>query len=182
MALSLLTALYLLLVLFGCITIPGVRANSHTSTDGNTSSTSYYTRYTYDSSITLSYDPPYGFFSSTVLGVYVYCNEPTATIYVAEDGNFPKIGDATTYSRNASSPYIQLNTPFGVGRQRTITIVAVVEEGQKRSLQYKIKYFVEGSDRPASYGFLVPGVESNGTFLGFAIEMNATARAQSSGE
>ncbi len=53
--------------------------------------------------------------------------------------------------------------------------------GYVRSKQHNLHYYVEGSNRPSSYAFLVPGVQSGGYFVGIGIEMNATARAQSSG-
>ena len=125
-------------------------------------------------------DPPDGFSSPAALGVFVHSNIPSADMYYAVDGALPTLGGSKV---TRESPYISLDTPFGKGRQRVITIVAVatVADGIIRSKQYSWSYYIEGSSRPSGYGFLVPGVESGGYFVGMGLEMNATARAQSSG-
>jgi hypothetical protein len=143
--------------------------------------------YDIDSTLVISYDPPVGHFSPSAIGIFVYTQgRPSARIYYAPDDNDPIPPEPLLTSAycTASSPYIQLNTPFAYGRRRNVTLVAVDTLGSGkivRSQKINIWYFVEGSGRTASYGFLVPGVESKGIFLGFGIEMNATARAQSSG-
>lgn len=131
-------------------------------------------------SLTLIIDPPSGFFSPSALGVYIRASLPGAKIYYEVDSAVP------TYNSpylTRDTPYIQLNTPFGYGRQRNITVVAINVDGygETRSEQYRLSYYVEGSSRPSAFGFLVPGVESGGIFIGVGIEMNATARSQSTG-
>ncbi len=50
-----------------------------------------------------------------------------------------------------------------------------------RSELLTLEYIVEGSARPYSYGFLVPGIESGGYFVRFAMEVAGVARAQAAG-
>ena len=78
-----------------------------------------------------------------------------------------------------------MNNPFGSKRNRTLTIVAVVNaqfvDGKwvgMRSEQHQMWYIIEASARPLAYGFLVPGVETTGHFVKFVIEAAAAARAQ----
>jgi hypothetical protein len=133
----------------------------------------------YDNSFELQYDPPNGYFSNTALAVHVFVvpDKENLKIYYEVDGNKPTLSSSfATFDK----PYIQLTTPFGYGRLRNLTIVAVYESefGIFRSAQHALHYYVEASARPSSYAFLVPGLESNGAFLGLGIEMNASARAQ----
>lgn len=132
----------------------------------------------------LKFDPPYGHSSATALGVFVWASDPNARIYYEAEQDFTFI-DPTLNSSFATlaEPYIQLDTPFKASRNRTLTIVAVVvtEEGIFRSEQHQIRYFVEAAERPFSYGFLIPGIESSGYFVQFGMEIEASARAQVAG-
>jgi len=146
----------------------------------------------YDSSITLFWDPPNSSFAPSALGVYVGASDPRAQIYYAfeELNQYSQYYLEPTYPFLAfspyatfSSPYIQLDHPFGSTTKRYLTIVAVVVDGQTtyRSQQYTLSYFVDAGTRKGARGFLVPGVESNGYFVKFTIEMVAKARAQVAG-
>ena len=136
---------------------------------------------TLDPELILYVDPPDGHSSPAALGVFARANDPTALVYYDEFGKNPFLNSTfLTYS----TPYIQLDTPFKASRNRTLSVVAVMtdETGAKtRSEQYILHYFVEGTARPSSYGFLVPGTESGGYFVRFGIEIAATARAQVAG-
>eukprot|EP01038_Epipyxis_sp_PR26KG_P007496 gene7496-10213_t len=135
------------------------------------------------SDVVLHYDPPNHYSSPTALGLFLRSNYMTAKIYYDENG-----GDPTTSSPYVvySAPYLQLITPFKHNRFRNITIVAVVDDTSDtgniyRSEQYYLSYAVEAGSRPNSYGFLVPGIESNGFFIRFGIEIQGSARAQAAG-
>lgn len=145
-----------------------------------------------DPTITLLYDPPSGSFSPTALGVYVQVTNPLYTqsakiYYEFEVINaystslviIPQNPTLASKSCGFSNPYIHMNTPFGARRNRTLTIVAVVDG--KRSLQHTMWYIIEADSRPDAFGFLVPGVETSGYFVKFIIEMSAAARAQAAG-
>ena len=134
----------------------------------------------------LFYDPPNNHQTVTVLGVFVRVfSDPDARIYYNE--NF----DSDPRTPNMNDPYctwdsaiIELNTPFKGSRIRNITIIAVAMEAgiiTSRSEAIQLTYFVEGSDRPYGWGFLVPGVQSNGYFVKMRIEQPASARAQVAG-
>lgn len=115
----------------------------------------------------LLYDPPSGHFSPTALGVYVSVvgkYSQTALVYYS----FSKEGPTLLNSyATFTSPYIQVDTPFGASRTRTLTIVAIQEipSGFIRSKQHTLTYYVESLSRPYSYGFFVPGIETSGYFL-----------------
>lgn len=138
---------------------------------------------TYSSSLKLYFDPPPGTTTPHAMGVHVWSNDDAATIYYELSSTVvdPTYSSSTA---NYSSPYIQIVTPFKASRNRTLTIVAVTTdtEGNKyRSEQLSVNYFVEATSRPYAYGFLVPGIESGGYFILFAMEVAATARAQAAG-
>ena len=136
---------------------------------------------TNSTTLVLYVDPPSGHSSPAALGVFARASNPNALVYWDEDGNPPTLSsNFLTYD----TPYIQLDTPFKASRNRTLAVVAVMinDEGEmERSEQYILRYFVEGSARPSSFGFLVPGIESGGYFLRYGIEIAATARAQVAG-
>lgn len=138
----------------------------------------------YDPNFRLYYDPPQGHFSPTALGVFVWSNYQGVKFYYDSSGASPTLNST---SATASKPYIQLVTAFKASRNQTITVVGVIEDVKNpgyyfRSPQYTIKYFVEASARPNSYGYLIPGTESGGYFLQFQMEVAATARAQPAGD
>ena len=135
--------------------------------------------------LTILYDPPTGFHSPTALGVYVEASNINAKIYYEIDGiirNF-SISYALTHSlefvgtsagvtptldspyATFDSPYIHIELPYAAHKNRTLTMIAVepFEITFKRSISYTMHYVVESADRPNSFGFLVPGVESKGT-------------------
>lgn len=135
-----------------------------------------------DPELILYIDPPNGHSSPAALGVFVRANDPDAIIYWEELGDSPSLDSTNPLTYN--TPYIQLDTPFKASRNRTLKVIAVVtdEEGAlTRSEEITMNYFVEGTARPYSYGFLVPGIESGGYFLRYGIEIAATARAQVAG-
>lgn len=88
-----------------------------------------------------------------------------------------------TYVAFNNTPYIHIDTPFGKGRNVRVIIIAVgydsIRDEWSRSQELTFHYVVEASDRPKSYGFFVPGPETKGHFVSVALEMKATARAQS---
>lgn len=125
-------------------------------------------------------DPPSGHNSPSAMSAFIRANDKNALVYYDEDGKPPTLESPfMTYD----TPYIQLDTPFKASRNRTLAVIAVVmdETGVYRSEQIILQYFVEGAARPFSYGFLVPGIESGGYFIRFAMEVAATARAQVAG-
>mmetsp|Transcript_7911 Transcript_7911/g.13110 ORF Transcript_7911/g.13110 Transcript_7911/m.13110 type:complete len:630 (+) Transcript_7911:171-2060(+) len=135
---------------------------------------------TLDTDLILYVDPPNGHSSPHAMAAFARASDPAARVYYDEFGRMPFLnGTFLTYN----TPYIQLDTPFQASRNRTLVVVAVVEDetGIYRSEQYVLDYFVEGSDRPDSFGFLVPGIESGGYFVRYGIEIKATARAQVAG-
>ena len=137
-----------------------------------------------DSSVELTYDPPNNASVPHALGVYVFCgNEDGRIYYETEDGSSPV--DPTTSSDYAtrSAPYIHMDSPFGSTRNRILSIVCVwtIDEEVFRSEQHTLYYIVEAGARPKAFGFLVPGIESDGYFLKFVIEQKAAARAQVAG-
>lgn len=133
------------------------------------------------SDLFLYIDPPNGHSSPAVLGVFIRANDPDAIVYFEELGDDPTVLSPTlTYN----TPYVQLDTPFRASRNRTLVVIALLEDEDGvwyRSAQTTMKYFVEGTARPDSFGFLVPGIESGGFFIRYGIEMVATARAQVAG-
>lgn len=134
---------------------------------------------TIDSTLSLQYDPPNGSTSVTGLAVYVWSNNLNARIYYTNDSTSPSLNSSYV---DASAPYIQVTSPYKETRNRTLIIVAVVYNGKggyTRSHEYQLRYYVESSSRPNSYGYLIPGVDSNGYFVQFGIEVAASARPQS---
>jgi hypothetical protein len=131
--------------------------------------------------ITVYYDPPSGTVSTTALGVYVWSNYPNTRIYYDVLGGLPNFN--SSYA-DSSRPYIQLDTPFGVKRNRTLTLIALYTDTKGvsfHSVHHFLRYYVEGASRPNSYGYMIPGVESGGYFLQLTMEVAATARAQAAG-
>lgn len=136
-----------------------------------------------DQDFLLYIDPPNGHSSPAVLGVFIRANDPNVLIYYNDDGKDPVALSSST-PLTYDKPYIQLDTPFKARRERTLVIIAVVKDDDGfwyRSEQTTLNYLVEGSARPDSFGFLVPGIESGGYFVRYGIEMVATARAQVAG-
>lgn len=160
--------------------------------------------------LTIAVDPPDGFESPTGLGVFVQASTPTAIIFYTISWavlGFTDIPEAypeydefyqfdtidkenaivintTTYVAFNNTPYVHIDTPYNKARNVRLRVIAVdvdIDGDYFRSDEYFFNYIVEGSDRPLSYGFLVPGPETSGNFVSFSIEMKATARAQSAG-
>jgi hypothetical protein len=138
----------------------------------------------YKSDLKVYYDPPPGYNSPTALGVFVWSNYDNVKIYFelsSQEPSYPTLESDYAYT---TEPYIEIDTPFKGSRNRTLTIVGVWNDGNGhifRSDQHSIRYFVEASGRPYSYGYLIPGIESAGTFVQIALEVKATARAQAAG-
>jgi len=133
-----------------------------------------------DTDLILYIDPPSGHSSPSAMAVFARASDPSARIYYDELGRDLFLnGSYLTHN----TPYIQLATLFQGSRNRSLSVVAVVtdETGTYRSEFYRLQFFVEGADRPNSFGFLVPGIESGGMFVKFGIEIKATARAQVAG-
>jgi hypothetical protein len=132
--------------------------------------------------ISIYYDPPSGTVSPTALGIYVWSNYPTSKIYYELlTGKVPDIN--STYATSAK-PYIQVDTGFRVPRNRTVILIAVYEDDHGQLWHSKVvtlHYFVEAAARPNSFGYLIPGVESQGKFIQVALEVKATVRAQAAG-
>lgn len=142
--------------------------------------------YVEDDELILYIDPPNGHISPAALGVFVRSNDPDAVVYweVFATGSTPVLPSLESLAPlTYDTPYIELDTPFKASRNRTLIVVAVVTdpEGNTRSKQITLDYVVEGSARPNSYGFLVPGIESGGYFVRYGVEIAATARAQVAG-
>lgn len=126
------------------------------------------------SDLILIYDPPEHHFSPTALGVYVQVVDyPDAKVYYALDGSYPTLSSPYATFR---SPYIQIDTPYSFPRERNLTIVGIVVDdvlgGTVRTKEYHLHYFVEGRNRPYSYGFFVPGIETSGYLLRVCIYLN----------
>ena len=75
-----------------------------------------------------------------------------------------------------TTPYIQIDTPFGEGVRRRISLVAVIlgpnyeANGYPstilaRSELLNLVFYVEASSRPQSYAYLVPGIETSGKYI-----------------
>jgi hypothetical protein len=145
-------------------------------------------------SLTIFYDPPYGASFNTVAGIYVRPSDPKAIIFyehnVAEEAIiYPNM---TSPVATVLQPYIQMQTPFrryastgaaiepSTLRNLTLTLVAVSVHNQYwiRSKVYEIRYYVEGQARRNSTAFLVPGVQTDGWFVKFKMEMRSALRAQ----
>ncbi len=129
----------------------------------------------------LYYDPPFNHSSPTALGVFVWSNIDDAKIYYEALGDYPTLNSSHA---SKTQPYIELDTPLKGSRNRTLILIGVWTDGDGKmfkSNQISVNYFVEASARPYSYGYLVPGIESSGYFLQFALEVKATARAQAAG-
>jgi len=140
---------------------------------------------TLDNTLKVFYDPPENSTIPNALGLYVWCNNKNAKIYYNLDllGNYQPVTFDSEYV-DFSAPYIHIATPYQSSRVRGVQLIAVLSNGDgtyKRSALTKLSYFVEGSDRPNSFAFLVPGKNSDGYFLKIAIENKASARAQSAG-
>ncbi|RYH14860.1 hypothetical protein EON65_32820 [archaeon] len=138
-------------------------------------------KYVLLSDFELFHDPPNGHFSPTALGVFVWSNLDGVKIYYEDSNTSPTIG--SSYATKAS-PYIELDTPFKGSRNRTLTLIGIYTDSDGRlfkSQQLTLKYFVEASARPFSYGYLIPGIESSGYFVQFAMEIKGSARAQAAG-
>lgn len=162
------------------------------------------------STLFLVFDPPNGAFSPTAMGLFAMASVAGARIYYTvycSDLECPKNVPADRIkecdavngiwvesefschptlqspSLTVDNPYIQLDTPFLASRNRTVAIIAIAAEGVgfAKTVQYDLFYYVEASDRPSSFAFLVPGPESGGMFLRVGIEMKAQARAQTAG-
>ena len=140
---------------------------------------------TLDSTLKIFYDPPVNSSHAHGLGLYVWCSDKTAKIYYTLDS----LGTKSTPTFDSEyvdfeAPYIHISTPYQSTRFRIVQLIAVVTTGvntYRRSDLLILSYYVEGSDRPNSFAFFVPGVNSNGYFLKVAIENKASARAQSAG-
>lgn len=136
----------------------------------------------------LSYDPPNGTSTPTALGLCAHSIMENAIIFWTEDGGPGKEAkDPTLKSKyvTRAAPYIQLDTPYGFRRERFVKLIAldfdITSSKFWVSKQLYLRFIVEADTRRSAYAFFVPGVESGGYFVGIGIEMNATARAQTSG-
>lgn len=143
----------------------------------------------YKSDFEIYYDPPSGTVSPTSLGVFVWSNYDShnaKVFYEIGSGSAPIISPTLNSSHTTTEhPYIQIDTGFKIPRNRTLTLVGYYIDSitglAYRSQQVTVVYYIEGSARPYSYGYLIPGVESGGYFLQVELEVAASARAQSAG-
>lgn len=154
-------------------------------------------------------DPPSGHLSPTGLGLFARASDINATIFYtiawsvqgstdvmpiqptwnkATKMNGINNGIVTgtnTYAIGYNTPYIQITTPYGMGRNVAVVMIAIGYSQQHleyyRSGLKTLYYFVEAAGRAYSYGFLVPGPESKGQFISVALEVAAVARAQAAG-
>jgi hypothetical protein len=136
--------------------------------------------YTYSSELTIFFDPPNGTSSPTALGVYVWTNQPTAVVYYDDLANSPTFNSSQL---TTTSPYFMLTTQFKGSRLRVALLIATFTDpkgNQYRSNVVTLHYYVESSSRPNSYGYFIPGIESNGYFIQVKLEESAAARPQSS--
>lgn len=139
----------------------------------------------HSSTLSIIYDPPNNHMEPAAISVFARGSDPTSVIYYELDTDGKSCNDPTTSSTmiTYSTPYIEVKTLFKGKRNRILKLIAVLIDDNDvpiyRSQQYELNYIVEGGDRPDSYGFLIPGTESNGYFLRFRIQVPATARAQS---
>lgn len=137
------------------------------------------------STLSIIYDPPNNHMEPAAISVFARGSDPTSVIYYELDTDGTTCNDPTTSSTmiTYNTPYIEVKTLFKGKRNRILKLIAVLFNDNGipvyRSQQYELNYIVEGGDRPDSYGFLIPGTESNGYFLRFRIQVPATARAQS---
>ena len=136
-----------------------------------------------------------GVLSPSALAVYVAANSPySAKSSVRIYYSFEKVNQGfaaaavvpmqpTPSSPYATfkSPYIHISRPFGSQRNRTITFLMVDTVAMTRSESYTMWFFIEATNRPNSFAFMVPGVETKGQFVKFYFEMKAAARASASG-
>ena len=149
--------------------------------------------------LTLMWDPPSGASSPTTLSVYVQANDPKAIIFY-ETNLVPtllvppiptSLPNLTSSVATNIRPYIQVQTPFlrnidgsaiepYLLRNMSLSFVAVSTHNQFliRSKVYHLKYFVEGQARRNSTGYLIPGVQTDGWFVKFRMEMISALRAQ----
>jgi hypothetical protein len=120
--------------------------------------------------LTIFYDPPYNASCPTVLGLFVraYLNGEEAVnariYYVTDEQRDLQVSQEYIVTENSlfatyNSPYIQLTTPFKASRIRVLAIIAVLEmeddngdEVKIRSDLVHLRYYVEGQNRPDSYG------------------------------
>ena len=143
--------------------------------------------------LTVMWDPPVGASCPTTLSVYVQATDPNAIIFyetnVAEESNAPL--NMTSRVATSNRPYIQIQTPFrryidGTAiepftmRNMTLSLVAVSTYNQFwiRSQVYRLRYYIEGQARRNATGFLVPGIETDGWFIKFRMEMRSSLRAE----
>lgn len=113
----------------------------------------------------------------TALAVYARPTDNNARVYYTIDGSDPTF----------ESPYVMFNTPYihltnGSFLQLIAFSSMIDVYGHShfaRSRLYQIRYHAEASKRPDGYGYLVPGIETSGYFVGLRLEMNFSAiRAQ----
>lgn len=130
-------------------------------------------------SILLIVDPPNGTVSMTSLGVYLWASNPNAQIYYTLNGSEPSLYGL---SINRTNPYIQLDCASTTPIQTYLRAIALAYNSDTSywysSNEIFVQYMIESDQRPYSYGFFVPGVESNGIFLRLGLEMKALPRAQ----
>ena len=118
------------------------------------------------------------FIASSSLAVYARASIPEAIIYYTTVPGLSPTNESSSLTYNA--PYIHLT------EGDTLTLIAYLITQDvygfvhySRSEQYTISYHVEASARPNGTGYLIPGVDSSGVFVGFQLEMNFSAiRAQ----
>jgi len=139
----------------------------------------------YSSTLTILYDPPNNHMEPAAISIFARSNDPTSVIFYELDTDGKTCSDPTTSSTMITydTPYIEVKTLFKGKRNRILKLIAVILNsiGKPiyRSQQYELNYIIEGGDRPDSYGFLIPSIESNGFFIRFRLQVPATARAQS---
>jgi hypothetical protein len=120
--------------------------------------------------LTILYDPPYNASCPTVLGLFVraFLNGEEAVnariYYVTDEQRDLQVSQEYIVTEKSlfatyNSPYIQLTTPFKASRVRVLAIIAVLEmeddngdEMKIRSDLVHLRYYVEGQNRPDSYG------------------------------
>lgn len=113
------------------------------------------------------------FIASSALSLYARASDETARVYYSTTGLPPTF----------SSPHLTHDTPYlHLDDAPPLYLVAFSsftdvfgETHVARSKQLKVVFHAEAKERPASYGYLVPGVESGGFFVGIRLEMNFSA-------
>jgi len=113
----------------------------------------------------------------SMLGVFVRCDSnPQAIIHyeISYTGIFQYSLTENSPYVTYDSPYISINTPFGEIPQRTLIVQAVftdpITQVKTKSLMRNFTYHVEAAARPASFFFLVPGIESGGCLMRFCFQ------------